>query len=139
MYNNFTSGIEYYYNVAADSCDLYGLNLWSDWCYGAANQQYFSKSITIGVQSASVWAQEGSPFTWTSTYSTTPSVTASAVCVPMAQHRLDSGESTYYYDMKVGAPDASVFALPTACVRAEETLLQGSKSLPVSPAHHKHF
>jgi hypothetical protein len=126
MISNFTSGIEYYYNVNANTCDLYGLNYWSDWCYGEINKQSWLQSVVVGTQVADVWAQEGSPFTWTNTRHS---------CVPVSQNRVDTGEATYYYNMNVGAPDVSVFALPEACKRAEQTV--DLKSLKTSPAHHR--
>ncbi len=33
MLSNFTSGIEYYYNVNEGSCELYGCNLWQVLCH----------------------------------------------------------------------------------------------------------
>ncbi len=130
MFNNFTSGIEYYYNVNADTCDLYGLNLWADWCYGAINKQSSHMSVTVGTQIADVWQQEGTPFSWTATRHT---------CVPVSQNRDDTGEATYFYNMRSGAPDASVFAIPAACVRSEQAMLAagGMKTLTKPPAHHE--
>jgi len=129
MFNNFTSGIEYYHNVATDSCDLYGLNYWSDWCYGAANNQVYYSSITVGNDLADIWRQEGENdvFSWTNTRDS---------CVPVAQSRQDTGETTFYYNFKEEVPLASVFELPAACVRAEANLKGSVKQLAPRPSHH---
>jgi hypothetical protein len=122
MFSNFTSGIEYYFNVHANTCDLYGLNYWSDWCYGAKNQQTYLTSVTIGSEVADVWGEEGNPFTWTN---------ARGSCTPVSSVRADTGEGTFYYDMRVGAPDPSNFVLPAACVtRAAELAQTNAKLAP---------
>jgi hypothetical protein len=126
MISNFTSGIEYYYNVALNTCDLYGLNYWADWCYGDQNKQTFQQSVTVGNQIADVWSQEGSPFTWSNTRHS---------CIPVSQTRADTGESTFYYNFKAGAPDASVFVIPDACKRSEAAM--DLKTLKLAPAHLK--
>jgi hypothetical protein len=124
MYSNFTSGIEYYYNVYANTCDLYGLNYWSDWCYGSKNSQTYLTSVTIGNQLADVWGQQGNAFTWTSTRGT---------CTPVSSVRADSGEGTFFYDMRVGAPPQGFFELPAACVnRAAELARSNTKLAPSS-------
>jgi hypothetical protein len=132
MYSNFTSGIEYYFNRAKGTCDLYGLNYWSDWCYGSANAQVYSYNVTIGNEVADVWTQAGSydPYFWTN---------ARDSCVPISQFRRDTGESTFYFDFKEGAPDASVFVLPAACVKSEMEFRGRNgdvKSLPKAPVPH---
>jgi len=129
MFSNFTSGIEFYYNVATDFCDLYGLNYWSDWCYGSYNQQTYSKSIHVGSEVADVWAKEGTPFTWTNARDT---------CAPVAQARTDTGENTFFFNYKAGAPDSKVFALPQACIDALGAMKDKS-SLKPALATHKAF
>lgn len=57
MFNEFKTGIEYYYNVNADTCALYHLNLWSDWCYGSANNQVWRAEARVGDQLADVWGK----------------------------------------------------------------------------------
>lgn len=127
MISDFNSGIEYYYNVHANTCDLYGLNYWSDWCYGSINKQTHLQTAKVGTEIADVWSQEGSPFTWSNTRHT---------CIPVAQTRTDTGEATFYYNFKAGAPDRSVFAIPAACKRAEAAVVD-KKTL--TPAHHASF
>jgi hypothetical protein len=39
MWMNFTSGYQWYYNRNTDSCDLYGLDFWNDWCFGNTYNQ----------------------------------------------------------------------------------------------------
>eukprot|EP01033_Poteriospumella_lacustris_P004845 gene4845-3474_t len=129
MISNFTSGIEYYYNVATGSCALYGLNYWSDWCYGSVNKQTYKGSFGVGSETANAWVQDGTPFVWAATQNT---------CVPISQVRSDTGETTFFFNMKEGAPDASVFEVPAACKRAEAELTD-RKALPSAPAHLKHF
>lgn len=132
MYSNFTSGIEYYYDVNNDICDLYGLNLWSDWCYGEVNAQTYLNSIRVGNEVADVWSMKGNDFTWTN---------AQRGCVPVGKNRPSTGETTVYYNYKEGAPDASVFELPAACVSEQQKLLArtgsiSGKSLPKTPRAH---
>ncbi len=129
MISDFNSGIEYYYNVNAGTCGLYGLNYWADWCYGSVNKQSWLQSVVVGTQKADVWVQEGSPFTWSNTQHS---------CVPISNTRVDTGEATFYFNFQGGAPDASVFALPAPCKRAAEELAD-KKSLKPAPAHHAHF
>jgi hypothetical protein len=132
MYNNFTSGIEYYYNTVTGTCDMYGLNYWSDWCYGTINNQVYGMEEMIGNEIADVWGQSGpnDKFYWTNTRKS---------CVPVSQVRGDTGEATFYYNFKAGTPDSSAFALPEACVR-KEMEFRGrngdSKQLPKPPAGH---
>jgi len=126
MISNFTSGIEYYYNVATGTCDLYGLNYWSDWCYGSYNAQTYQKSIHVGSEVADVWGKESTPFTWTNVKNT---------CAPVSQTRTDTGESTFYFNYKVGAPDASAFVLPAACVSKHAELKDKSSLKPALPTH----
>ncbi len=126
MISNFTSGIEYYYNVATGTCDLYGLNYWSDWCYGSYNAQTYQKSIHVGSEVADVWGKESTPFTWTNVKDT---------CAPVSQTRTDTGESTFYFNYKVGAPDASAFVLPAACAAKHAELKDKSSLKPALPTH----
>ena len=122
MYSNFTSGIEYYYNVHANTCDLYGLNLWSDWCYGSVNGQTHQGSFQNGDEIADVWGQEGNPFNWTNNRKS---------CTPVSLVRSDTSETTFYYNMVTGAPDSSVYELPAACVtKAAEVEKSGVKLVP---------
>lgn len=129
MYNNFTSGIEYYFNVHADTCDLYGLNLWSDWCYGEANAQAPISVINIAGQTADVWSMKEpeSPFTWTN---------ARHGCIPVGMSRVDTSENTVFYNYQVGAPPSDFFDLPQACLDAESSRLQSGKPLEPSPQEH---
>lgn len=124
MYNNFTNGIEYYYNAVTDKCELYGLNLWMDWCYGSLNNQQYLQSVMVGTEVADVWGS--SVFAWTNTRDT---------CVPISMTRIDSGEVSFYYNFKAGAPEDSAFVLPKACVRAEAEL-KSKEDLKPAPAHH---
>jgi hypothetical protein len=126
MFNNFTSGIEYYHNVNAGTCDLYGLNYWADWCYGSVNAQTLHASSTVGYLTTHIWEQKDTPFLWTNIESG---------CVPYSMGRIDTGEKTIFSNMKVQAPDASVFQLPAACVRAEAAL-KSIKDLQKAPEHH---
>jgi hypothetical protein len=123
MYNNFTSGIEYYYNVHANTCDLYGLNYWSDWCYGSANVQTYKGSVKVGNEIADIWAEAATPFTWTVTR---------GMCTPVSNARMDTGEGTFYFDMQAGPFDASVFQLPQACIDAEVAASRANAKLPAS-------
>lgn len=134
MYNNFTSGIEYYYNTVTGTCELYGLNIWMDWCYGSINSQVLSSSITIGNQIADVWKlnSDNNIFTWTNTRDT---------CVPVGNSRLDTGENTLFYNyIPSTSPSAKVsedHTLPAACVKKHQSMLAANenalRNLPASP------
>ena len=147
MFNDFASGIEYYYHAAEDTCDLYGLNIWSDWCYGAYNSQTRSAlPVRVGDQLADVWSMDGgNDFFWTAVRGS---------CTPVSKVRSGTGagassataEATYYYNMRQVLP-ADYFDLPQACVAALDALETASsasgtdkkaaiKALPLAPAHH---
>jgi len=123
MFNNFTSGIEYYYNVNANTCDLYHCDLWDQWCYGAENQQTYAVSIKMGSETADVWRMEGTDFTWTN---------QRKECIPVGMNRATTGETTVFYNYEATAPAQTDFELPEACIQ-EERLMSDVKSLPRSP------
>ena len=131
MYNNFTSGVEYYYNVHANSCDLYGLNLWSDWCYGASNAQSPMDVINIAGQVADVWSMQEdgveSPFIWTN---------ARKGCVPVGMNRADTSETTIFFNYHATAPSMDSFKVPQACIDAENDRMQSGLALAPSPQEH---
>lgn len=108
MMNDFKCGIEYYYNVVTDVCELYGLNLWSDWCYGAVNSQQNRDTVRIGSAIADVWNMNGNDFLW---------MNDRASCTPISKVRQATGEATYYYNMQTELP-SDYFALPQSCVDA---------------------
>lgn len=128
MYSNFSSGIEYYYNVNADTCDLYGLNYWSDWCYGKENSQEYVTEIVMGSETADVWTMRGSDFTWTN---------QRTQCIPVGSNRASTGETTVFYNYKTGTPRASAFELPEACTEAARKV--DRVALKPSPRQANHF
>lgn len=128
MFNDFKNGIEYYYNVNTGVCDLYGLNLWADWCYGDVNKQVYSSTVRVGDDYADVWSMEGNDFFFSNTQET---------CTPVSKFRSSSGESTMYFNMKEGAPQKDFFDLPAACLEAAKGV--DIKSLSRTPVQHKHL
>jgi hypothetical protein len=126
MISNYSSGVEYYYNVNANTCMLYGLNIWNDWCYGNTNNQEYLSTILIGSDTADVWTYPGNGFTFTNVRDK---------CIPVGQNRPDSGETTIYFNANAGNIDVSVFDIPQACVDAEVKMVN-KNLLPQSPDHH---
>jgi hypothetical protein len=127
MFNDFKAGIEYYYNVNTDSCDLYGLNLWNDWCYGSVNSQVWRGEARVGDQAADVWGMEGNDFFFTSTQQ---------ACTPVSKARSSSGETTHYFNLEESL-EPGFFALPAACVSALQQHQQaGAGALEASPRAH---
>lgn len=108
MFNDFQCGIEYYHNVNTNICELYGLNLWSGWCYGSANHQIHTDVIQVGNEKADVWGMNGNDFVFTNVRSK---------CTPVSKMRKTSGEATFYYNMATSLP-ADYFSLPQSCVDA---------------------
>jgi hypothetical protein len=123
MFNNFTSGIEYYYNVHAGTCDLYHCDLWDNWCYGSANQQTHYDEIKMGSETADVWGMDGTDFTWTN---------QRKQCIPVGMNRGSTGETTVFFNYEASAPADSDFELPVACLEKARQL-HDVKSLPRSP------
>lgn len=115
MYSNFTSGIEYYFNVNTNECDLYGLNLFSNWCYGSVNNQKYQQTVKVGSELADVWYVPDNIFTWTA---------SRANCVPLSKSRADNGELTMYYNMIAGEPNMKVHELPQACKSSYQRLME---------------
>jgi len=128
MYNDFKNGIEYYYNVATDNCDLYGLNLWSDWCYGSINSQIYAQTVRVGDEAADVWKMDGNDFYWSNIQDS---------CTPVSKTRSSSGEATYYYNLVEGPLPEGWFDLPKACTDAAKGV--EANKLEARPANHDHF
>ena len=110
--------------------DLYGLNYWSDWCYGSKNNQVHLSEITVGSEVGDVWTMEGAGphFRWTNQRDQ---------CIPVAMNRGDNGETSFFYNYKAEAPCSHMFELPSACVSAAARVAD-VRSLKPSP-HHHHF
>lgn len=133
MFNEFKTGLEYYYNVNADTCALYHLNLWNDWCYGSTNNQVWRSEARVGDQLADVWGMDGNDFYFTNTQQS---------CTPVSKARSSNGETTYYFNMVEGAPPSGFFDLPSACVTAlqqHKTTGQAASALEASPRAHPMF
>lgn len=107
MYSNYSSGAEAYYNVAEDSCVVYGLDYWNDWCYGSTNDEEYVQSVIVGNQLADVWQVPGNVFSWSNTRDH---------CVPVSLNRDDTGETTFYYNFVEKISSEDVFIPPAACV-----------------------
>lgn len=124
MFNNFTSGIEYYYNMNAGTCALYHCDLWDQWCYGSENKQQHATTIKMGSEVADVWQMDGADFSWTN---------QRKGCIPVGLNRASTGETTLYYNYEAKAPADSDFDLPEACLEQERLMMGDAKSLPRSP------
>jgi hypothetical protein len=127
MFNEFKSGIEYYYNVNADSCDLYGLNLWNDWCYGSLNNQVWQAEAKVGDKTADVWGMTGNDFFFTNLQDS---------CTPVSKTRSSDGEVTHYFNMAAAPPVDGFFDLPVACVQAKQQYDLHKQPLSASPRAH---
>ena len=124
MFNDFKAGIEYYYNVNDDSCELYGLNLWNDWCYGSVNSQVWRSEARVGDQLADVWGMDGNDYYFTNTQQS---------CTPVSKARSSNGETTHYFNMVEGAPEKGFFDLPAACESELKRHTSSKNSLQASP------
>lgn len=128
MFNNFTSGIEYYHNVHANTCDMYHCDLWDQWCYGSVNSQQHATTIKMGSETADVWQMHGNDFSFTNQRKD---------CIPLGMNRATTGETTVYFNYEARAPVASDFDLPEACLK-KARLMQDVTSLPHSPRTSPH-
>lgn len=129
MFNDFKNGIEYYYNVATNNCDLYGLNLWYDWCYGAINHQVHRDEIRIGDETADVWGMDGNDFLWSNTRES---------CTPVSRFRPSTAETIFYYNLQSDYLPVDYFDLPQACVE-EAARVNNNGTLTTSPITHRFF
>lgn len=126
MFNDFKNGIEYYYNVGTDNCDLYGLNLWYDWCYGAINHQLHIDQMRVGEETADIWGMDGNDFKWSNTRES---------CTPVSRFRPSTSETLFYYNMQADYLPADYFDLPQACL--DEAARVNLKNLTAAPADHR--
>lgn len=114
MYSNFTSGIEWYYNVVTNECAEYGLDFWNDWCFGDAG-------------SSETWTSDGACPSGSETssevchfYRNGPwqfSATTDG-CFPRSMVGSPSGsvqQAVYYLDSTEGPIDPSIFKAPAVC------------------------
>ena len=127
MFNDFKNGIEYYYNAVTDTCDLYGLNLWYDWCYGSINHQVRVDEMRIGDEISDVWGMDGNDFHWSNTRDS---------CTPVSRFRTTTGETIFYFNMQEDYLPDDYFDLPSACVE-EASRRVNLKNLTVSPSSHQ--
>jgi hypothetical protein len=114
MWMNFTSGYQWYYNRNADTCDLYGLDYWNDWCFG--NKYNQSEDFVAAdvpcisrfgpTQQCNQWRNGEFVF---ETYATNE-------CLPSSISR-PSGELMDYYVGRVGPIPADTFVPNSVCHR----------------------
>lgn len=104
MFSNFSSGIEWYYNVNTGECEEFGLDYWNDWCYGTVGQsQTFYSQNEFNGQTVNTW--QNGEFFYTS---------SSSSCLPVINSRV-SGDLTMFYDVNTSPIDPSVFIPPAVC------------------------
>jgi len=103
MYNNFSNGIEYYYNVENNTCLLYGLDIWQDWCYGDGQTEEYLETIDIGGAVSNLWTD--GDFTFGG---------AQSDCRPVLRAR--DGALTIYYNVTYGIEFPDVFTPPEICL-----------------------
>lgn len=124
MFNEFKTGIEYYYNVNTDTCLLYHLNLWNDWCYGPVNNQVWHDQVRVGDQNADVWSMDGNDFYFTNIQDS---------CTPVSKARGNNGEVLMYYNFVEGPPVDGFFDLPAACQESKTKYFADKTPLELSP------
>jgi hypothetical protein len=132
MVSNFTSGREYYYNINDETCLLFGLDLWNQWCYGATYNQSemllheniaCSNPNTIGVggaqQNCTQWGNGEFVF---EAYSY---MMSAGTCLPSSLIRITNGEKWFYSDAKIGSGSIppNAFAPPPACKSSSVTVV----------------
>ena len=117
MISNFTSGIEWYYNVNDNSCAGYGLDLWNEWCFGSSYNQ--SETLLNGeiscfntmnsdIKNCTQWVNDEMFF---QSYTTQA---LKGACLPASTVRT-TGEQWLYYDAKVGSWPSSLLNVNSAC------------------------
>ncbi|UJR20092.1 hypothetical protein I4U23_023225 [Adineta vaga] len=115
MWMNFTSGKQYYHNVNNNSCHLFGLNYWNDWCYGNTFNQTedFTKSnisCTFDLSNnCNQWIN--GDFLFESTLNR---------CYPSSLFRLSSNEKTIYFDQKDGPFSPEIFQPDPICLKQNQ-------------------
>lgn len=114
MWMNFTSGYQWYYNRNTDSCDLYGLDYWNDWCFGNKYNQS-EDFVAADVQCTSRFGPTHQCNQWRNGEFTFETF-ATNECLPSSISR-PSGERIDYLRGRIGPIDPSVFVPNTVCHR----------------------
>lgn len=130
MFSNYTSGAEAYFNVITGECVVYGLDFWNNWCYGSVNDEQYVTSVMVGNEIADVWQVPGNVFSWTNTRDN---------CLPVSLNRYDTGETTFYYNVKASdsTPNMEVFQPPAACITELNKVAHlHASELPKAPFRH---
>ncbi|CAF1138874.1 unnamed protein product [Adineta steineri] len=117
MWMNFTSGKQYYFNVNNQTCHLFGLNCWNDWCYGNTynqTEQFLTANKSCSSGSSRLCNQwQNGDFLFEST---------SSGCYPSILSRVSSNERTVYFDAKDGPIPSEVFQPNPICFK-ETTMI----------------
>jgi hypothetical protein len=114
MWMNFTSGYQWYYNRNTDSCDLYGLDYWNDWCFGNKYNQS-EDFVAADVRCTSPFGPTHQCNQWRNgefsfeTYATNE-------CLPSSISR-PTGERIDYVRGRVGPISPDTFIPNTVCHR----------------------
>ncbi|CAF0953299.1 unnamed protein product [Rotaria sordida] len=114
MWMNFTSGYQYYFNRNNGKCDLYGLDLWNDWCFGNKYNQS-EDFVAADVSCSSPFGPTHKCNQWRNgeflfeTY-------ASDRCLPSSISR-PSGERIIYIAGGTGPIPPSTFTPNPACIK----------------------
>lgn len=134
-YSNFTSGLEWVYNVVTGECTPYGLDFWNEWCYGSLSSENFASYETIGTTSVSVFTQNGAGWVRKAT---------TDQCIPvMHSHSsaVNHGITTIFKNfIPYVTPD--VFELPSTCVlkpHLHASQLPKSSTLEHHKSRHAHM
>jgi len=107
MWLDFSSGIEWYYNVGTGKCTAFGLDYWNDWCYGEMENTQYSGALNIVGTLCDYWGS-GDLYYSNAQYS----------CIPATKTRHSTGEFTLYYGY-FPAVDPTKFIPNPACHLAD--------------------
>jgi len=106
---NFTSGIEWYFNVNTETCSGFGLDYWNDWCYGEVENTKSIGTLSIAGVTCDVWGVQNSDLWFSNTQNS---------CIPVTRARSSAEELTLYYGY-TPTVDPGYFIPNPACHRAE--------------------
>ena len=111
MWMNFTSGKQYYHNVDNNSCHLFGLDYWNDWCFGNT----YNQSEDFLIADASCYS---GAFDYCNRWKNGDFLfdATKVGCYPSALTRLSNGERTIYYNQKNGPFTPDIFKPDPICL-----------------------
>eukprot|EP00026_Physarum_polycephalum_P018163 Phypoly_transcript_19645.p1 GENE.Phypoly_transcript_19645~~Phypoly_transcript_19645.p1 ORF type:complete len:203 (+),score=21.84 Phypoly_transcript_19645:74-682(+) len=123
-YTDYKKGVEYYYLPLNNSCEPYGPDQFTEWCYGPISVgQNFVSNITIAGSACTVWENTQNDMKW---------ISSDSECLPVMRQHAD--DTFIFYDSTIGV-EPSDFVPPTICTNSQTTVLQKTPHTSL----HKYF